>query len=267
MRRGLFLPPFGELADPRVLAELAVRAEDAGWDGVFLWDHLVYGGVTEITDPSIALAAVASATSRIELGTMVTPLVRRRPAVLARQAVALDLLSEGRLVLGFGIGDDGYGELSKFGELTDAPERGRALSEGLEVLRGLLSGDRVVHDGAHYRADDVEFLPRPLREGGIPIWLAARWPNAAPLRRAARYDGVFVISLEAPDQVTALRERLEESGADLARFDVVTIARPDADPSPWADAGVTWLLASFGPRSLVADELRAVIDAGPRGAA
>ena len=117
-RRGLFLPPFDVLADPALVAELAAEAEEAGWDGVFVWDHLLYADpVREIADPWICCAAIAVATSRIQLGPMVTPLSRRRPQVLARQAASLDRLSGGRLVLGFGLGDDGrVGELSRFGE-------------------------------------------------------------------------------------------------------------------------------------------------------
>ena len=108
MRQGLFFPAFDGVADPHRLVELAKVAEASGWDGLFLWDHLLYNGdVTEILDPYIALAAIASATTTVQLGAMVTPLIRRRPQVVARQAVALDLLSSGRLVLGFGIGDDG----------------------------------------------------------------------------------------------------------------------------------------------------------------
>ncbi|HEV7958536.1 MAG TPA: LLM class flavin-dependent oxidoreductase, partial [Acidimicrobiales bacterium] len=153
MRHALFLPAFDGLADPARVVELAVAAESSGWDGFFLWDHLLYGPrVRDILDPYTCLAAVAAATSTIELGPMVTPLVRRRPAVLARQAVTLDLLSHGRLVLGLGIGDDFAGELSSFRDAVEAPTRGRMLSEGLDVLSQLLSGNAVNHDGEFYRA-------------------------------------------------------------------------------------------------------------------
>ena len=85
MQQGLFFPAFDGVADPHRLVELAQIAESAGWDGVFLWDHLLYsGGVTKILDPYISLAAIASATSTIQLGAMVTPLNRRRPQVVAR---------------------------------------------------------------------------------------------------------------------------------------------------------------------------------------
>jgi len=266
MRQGVFFPPFDGVADPHRLVELGRTAEAAGWDGIFLWDHLLYaGGVTKILDPYISLAAIASATTTIQLGAMVTPLNRRRPQIVARQAVTLDLLSNGRLILGFGIGDDGEsGELSKFGETTDAKARGRMLNEGLEVLTGLLSGGPVEYRGEHYRADGVAFQPTAARKGGIPIWLAARWPNPAPIRRAAHYGGVFVIQMKDPNDVAALRERLRSEGADFGHFDLVTSGFIGDDPSPWAKAGVDWFLSWIGPYHMNFDEVHEIIKEGPR---
>lgn len=265
--RGLFLPPFDALADPVLLAELAAEAEQAGWDGVFLWDHLLYSEpVREIADPWICCAAIAVATSRIRFGPMVTPLTRRRPQVLARQAATLDRLSGGRLVLGFGLGDDGrVGELSRFGEEADARVRAARLDEGLGLLRGLLSGADVDHDGDHFAARGVRFLPRPARPEGIPFWIGGRWPNAAPLRRAARHEGVFVISVPEP---AGLGQVLEGVGAarpaGLDGFDVVVELPADADPGPWAAAGATWVLTRLGPYDLDPQEVRRVVRAGPR---
>jgi alkanesulfonate monooxygenase SsuD/methylene tetrahydromethanopterin reductase-like flavin-dependent oxidoreductase (luciferase family) len=264
MRHGLFLPPFDALANPDLLVELALDAERSGWDGFFLWDHLKYGKrVRDILDPYVCLTAIAAATSTMELGVMVTPLVRRRPAVLARQAVTLDHVSHGRLVLGFGIGDDFAGELSSFGDEVDAKKRGQMLTEGLEVLTDLLSGEPVDHEGESYRASDVRFLPVAARPGGIPIWLAARWPNAAPLRRAAKYQGVFVIGLTDPADVAELRRRLGDSGADLEYFDVVVLGTVGDDVSAWEEAGVTWRLAQVGPFELELSVVRDVVLAGP----
>jgi alkanesulfonate monooxygenase SsuD/methylene tetrahydromethanopterin reductase-like flavin-dependent oxidoreductase (luciferase family) len=269
MRQGVFFPPFDGVADPHSLVELGRTAEAAGWDGLFLWDHLLYaGGVTKILDPYISLAAIASATTTIQLGAMVTPLNRRRPQIVARQAVTLDLLSNGRLILGFGIGDDGEsGELSKFGEATDAKERGAMLSEGLDVLTGLLSGEPLTHHGERYRADDVTFQPTAARAGGIPIWLAARWPNPAPIRRAARYGGVFVIQMKDPRDVAALRERLRSEGTDLDHFDVVISGFVGDDPTPWARAGADWFLSWIGPYNMNFAEVHEMIKEGPRSVA
>lgn len=270
MREALFVPPFDGLADPERLVELAVAAEAAGWDGFFIWDHLLYAEpVRDILDPYICLAVVAQATTTIQLGPMITPLLRRRPQVVARAAVTLDRLSHGRLVLGFGIGDDGGpsghgGELSAFGETLDAAARGRALSEGLDVLTGLLSGESVHHQGEYFRAMDVVFQPTAAREGGIPIWLAARWPNRAPIRRAAKYQGVVIIQMTDPADVAVLREQLSHAGADLEHFEIVVLATDADDASAWQEAGVTWLMTRLGPYHLDFHKALSVAAGGPR---
>ena len=261
MRRGLFLPIFDELADPATLARLAARAEARGWDGAFVFDHVLYRPpVTAATDPWIALAAMAVATERIELGPMVTPLARRRPWIVARQAVALDRLSGGRMVLGLGLGlDTSGGELSRFGEETDDRRRAAMLDEGLDVLTGLLCGEPVDHRGEHYRAE-AQFLPGPVRPGGLPIWLAARWPNRRPVERALRHDGVFVIDTPDPSALTGIVAR----AAGLGRsFDVVVEGRPGEAVDGWAAAGATWWLAQFDPFTVTVAEVEAAIDAGP----
>src|SRR5918997_3519505 len=149
MRRGLFLPIFDELADPATLARLAARAEARGWDGAFVFDHVLYRPpVTAATDPWIALAAMAVPPERVELGPMVTPLARRRPWIVARQAVAIDQLSGGRVVLGLGLGlDRSGGELSRFGEEVDDRRRAATLHEGVEGRTRLLSGGPGTPEG------------------------------------------------------------------------------------------------------------------------
>jgi alkanesulfonate monooxygenase SsuD/methylene tetrahydromethanopterin reductase-like flavin-dependent oxidoreductase (luciferase family) len=267
MRHGLFFPAFDVLSEPRPVADLAALAESAGWDGVFLWDHMLYSPpVRQIADPWITLAAVAMSTSRIQIGVMVTPLSRRRPAVLARQAVTLDRLSAGRLTLGFGLGDDGgrTRELSRLGEEADPRLRAGMLDEGLSVLTRLLSGDLVTHTGRHFVADGVRFLPTPVRPEGVPIWIAACWPNRAPMRRAASYDGVFVIQLSEPGDVQQIRDVIAERRDSLDGFDLVVQGTPEDDPAPWAAAGATWFLTQLGPYDMDLDAVRAVIEAGPR---
>lgn len=261
-RRGLFLPPFDAFADPRVVADVAALAEEAGWDGVFVWDHVRYSPpVAAIADPWICCAAIAARTERILFGPMVTPLPRRRPHVVARQAASLDLLSGGRLVLGFGSGDDWLGEMSRFGDEADAKVRGDMLDEGLDVLTGLLSGHLVEHLGRHYRAEDVRFLPAPERP--IPIWIAGRFGRTKPLRRAAGYDGAFVIGYPGPEGVAVVRETLAAERQDLSGFDVVVDVPTDTDVEPWLASGATWVLTRFGPYGLDVDAVRAVVAAGP----
>jgi alkanesulfonate monooxygenase SsuD/methylene tetrahydromethanopterin reductase-like flavin-dependent oxidoreductase (luciferase family) len=265
VRRGLTVPIFDELADPRALAELAAGAEAAGWDGFFVWDHVLYRPpTTSATDPWIALAAVATATERVAIGPMVTPLARRRPWIVARQAVALDHLSGGRFVLGLGLGLDASGnELSRFGEEVDDRRRAAMLDEGLVVLTRLLSGEEVVHHGERY---DVEarFLPVPARPGGMPIWLAARWPNRRPVARALRHDGVFLIDTDDPSTLAGI---VEQAAALGRPFDVVVQHRDDhpADAAGWAGAGATWLLTTFDPFTVTLAQAGSAIAAGPQG--
>jgi alkanesulfonate monooxygenase SsuD/methylene tetrahydromethanopterin reductase-like flavin-dependent oxidoreductase (luciferase family) len=273
MKHGLFLPAFDGLADAAKMADLAVLAEEEGWDGFFVWDHIRYPAtVRDILDPYVCLALMAAQTSRIILGPMVTPLIRRRPQVLARQAVTLDRLSRGRLVMGFGIGDD-YpgGELACFGELTDAIERGRALNEGLSIFQGLVSGEEVNITGEFFKAHEVAFHPTAFRAEGIPVWTAGRWPNPAPIRRAARYQGMIVIQMTEPEQVDDLKAQLVGAGADLEHFDIALwgqrdekmVYREDERYAQWAQAGVTWFLTGPGPFNLVYDEVREYVAAGP----
>jgi alkanesulfonate monooxygenase SsuD/methylene tetrahydromethanopterin reductase-like flavin-dependent oxidoreductase (luciferase family) len=183
-RRGLTLAPFNALSDPRLLTDLAARAEDRGWDGIFLWDHIVYSPpASRLADPWVALAAMAMTTERILLGPMVTPPGRRRPQKLSREAVTLDHLSDGRLILGLGLGADRHGELSPFGDPSEPKELARLLDDALEKLPRWWAG---------------ELEPRPLQQPRIPIWLAGRYPNRRPLRRAANWEGYFVIDLPGP---------------------------------------------------------------------
>jgi alkanesulfonate monooxygenase SsuD/methylene tetrahydromethanopterin reductase-like flavin-dependent oxidoreductase (luciferase family) len=243
-RRGIYLAPFDELADPRRVAALAARAEERGWDGFFVWDHIVYSApVRGCADPWVTLSAVACATERLRLGPMVTPPSRRRMQKLTREAVTLDHLSGGRLVLGLGLGSDRHGELAPFGEVADPPEQARLLDAGLERLTAFWDG---------------EFEPRPLQTPRIPIWLAARWPRRRPIRRAARWDGVFPIDLPGPEVLAEYVAGLPTSG----QYEVVVEHSADEDCAPWADAGATWCLTSFGQTPSEAD-VRAAIEAGP----
>jgi alkanesulfonate monooxygenase SsuD/methylene tetrahydromethanopterin reductase-like flavin-dependent oxidoreductase (luciferase family) len=251
-RRGVFVAPFGELAEPALVAELAARAEGRGWDGFFVWDHVAYGPPVEaIADPWITLAAVAAATRRVVIGPLVTPLARRRAHQLARETVSLDRLSGGRLVLGVGLGSETTGEFepARFGEEGDARERARLLDERLERLAAYWGG---------------EFQPRPTQQPRIPVWVASTWPRRRPLRRAARWDGLFPVELPGPEALSELAAEVDElrGGRDRRRgFELVVTNPPGTDPGPWADAGATWCLTGFGPQPAPA-EVEAAIDAG-----
>ena len=263
VKLGLFVPPFGPLADPRVLADLAERAEDGGWDGVFLWDHVLYRDpATHVLDPWTALAAMAVRTSRVRLGALVTPLARRRVQVLARQVAALDLLSGGRMVVGAGLGlDSSGGELSRFGEELDDRARAAMLDERLEVLAALLSGEEVRSP----LADGVRFLPTPVQPR-VPVWVGARWPHRAPLRRAARWDGVFPIDLDDPAVLPELLAVVAEHRTATSPFDVVvqgTAGEPADRLAQWEEAGATWWVTRTDPFSLDLETVRATAARAP----
>lgn len=200
MRYGIELAPWGDYTAPRALAALARDAETAGWDGLFLWDAMLHDeqGLPK-ADPWIALAAVALGTERIRLGPMVTPLARRRPWHVAREAVTLDHLSGGRLILGVGLGDPSEGEFAWFGEPgIDHRTRARMLEEGLAILAGLWRGEPFAHVGEYYTLHEMTFLPRPVQFPRIPVWVGGWWLNRAPLRRAVRWDGFHPGRLDRP---------------------------------------------------------------------
>ena len=253
MRFGLSLPIFGELADPHAVARLAAAAEQRGFDGVFVWDHLYYSPpVRDVADPWVTLSAIAMATERIRLGPMVTPLARRRPATVAKQTATLDALSRGRLTFGAGLGSEKHGEFAAFGEDDDPRVRARLLDEGLDFLERAWAGGPVgVGDG-------VALLPRPVQRPRPPVWIACRWPHRAPLRRAARWDGVFPVDVPSPDALT-------EHVAGVGTTDVVVHGPAGTDPRPWEAAGATWWLTTFSPFAVTLAEASAAVDAGPPG--
>jgi len=258
MRSGLFLPLFDELADPALVARLSAEAEEAGWHGVFVWDHVRWREpVLAVADPWITLAAVATATRGIRLGPMVTPLARRRPVKVARETATLDLLSGGRLTLGVGLGSDQFG--SEFSLTEEEPgERGRAqmLDESLDILTTAWSGELVRHRGEHYTVDGMRFLPRPVQRPGVPVWVAGFGGRPRPLRRAARYQGFIPVNLEHPGQA---------AGSTAQPYDIVAVLPPGTDPAPYAEAGATWWLVEFPAERSTADLVRTVIRDGPPG--
>jgi len=231
VRHGLSLAPFGELADPRVVADLAADAERAGFDGFFVWDHMYRAEpFRPVADPWIVLAAVATATETMRLGPLVTPVARRRPQKLARETTSLDQLSGGRL------------------------------DEGLELLCRLWSGDPVAHHGPHFTAADVRFEPRPLQQPRIPIWVAAPTGRPRPVRRAARYDGICTDA--TPDEAPALLDRIRRARGSLDGFDVVVSGRPGRRAGGWEAAGATWWITAF-PDPVDPEVVAGVIADGP----
>ena len=247
IRRGLYLAPFDELADPHLMTDLAAHAEARGWDAIFLWDRIHYPPRNRpVADVWVMLSAIAVATQSIRLGPMITPLPRRRVQKVARETVTLDRLSRGRLTMGVGLGN--VDDFEPFGEEVDPRARARLLDRGLERLTEYWGGG---------------FQPPPVQYPRIPIWVAANWPNRQPIQRALRWDGLFPIDLPGPDEFAQLADeaRLERAGKDDP-FDLIVEIPPGADPDPWVVAGATWVLTAIEPQP-GEDEVREVIDGGP----
>ncbi len=245
MRFALSIPPF---TDPATVVRIGVAAEASGWDAVMLWDHVQWRASVEpeVHDPWVLLGALATRTERVLLGTLVTPLSRRRPTNLAKQLTTLDHLSMGRAVLGVGLGEPPDRDFSDLGDEADPRVRAAMLDEALTVLDGLLRGDRVDHDGEHFTVH-AQFTPGPRSRPRPRIWVAGVVPNKRPLARARRWDAVVPIGTNlTPD---GLRDYLRSDGTDQDRagWDVVAPADGVHPPAAWAEAGATWLVYSALP--------------------
>ncbi|UCD96864.1 MAG: LLM class flavin-dependent oxidoreductase [Candidatus Bathyarchaeota archaeon] len=288
MKFGINIPNFGDYWHPKTLVELAQLAEESGWDGFFVWDH-IYGssewsvpvgdrqtsiGSAPYADPYIALAAIATNTKRIHIGTMVTPLARRRPWKLARELVSLDHLSNGRLILGIGLGGT-HIEFEAFGENSDPRARATKLDESLDILMGLWSGEPFTYVGENYSLRDVTFKPKPLQAPRIPIWAACFWPNKKPLRRAAQLDGVVPITEDwtkkvTPNDVMQIRTYISEHRSCTAPYDIVIGGETPADKAngreiiqPYAEAGASWWSENINSWRGPPDEMKEKISHGP----
>ena len=254
MRYGICLANIGTYSDPRAGVRVAEAAEAGGWDGVFSWDHLAFVWGPPAADPWITLAAIASATTSVRIGTAITPVARRRPHVLAQTVATLDVLSGGRVIFGAGLGGSAP-EFGKFGEPTDAKVRAAMLDEGLELLRRYWSGEEVTHHGEHYTVGGVTLAPTPLQEH-LPVWIGGNRPPS--LRRAARWDG-WVADSADPTGMTLSPDDVARSIDAIGReddFDVAVLGQSDrGDPGAYERAGATWWLENIHDRRGSVDDL------------
>jgi alkanesulfonate monooxygenase SsuD/methylene tetrahydromethanopterin reductase-like flavin-dependent oxidoreductase (luciferase family) len=268
-----FVLPFG---DARTAANLAHETEQAGWDGFFILEP-VWG-----VDAWVALTAAAMRTERIRLGTVLTPLPRRRPWKLASETATLDNLSHGRVILPVGLGD--VDELEPFGEVTDRKTRAEMLDEGLDILTSLWRGRPFRYSGKHYQVQVTRsMLPLPpVQQPRIPIWVVGAWPSEKSMQRALRYDGLLPQVLKPikgagrsaqkadTADLRAMRAYIAEHRADLTSFDIVIEGETPGDDkleaakivSQWAEAGATWWLEALWDANTQGD-VRKRIQQGP----
>jgi len=276
MNYGIYVPNFGAETSAQALADLACEAEDSGWDGFFLWDHILHSKSQRapLVDPWVTLAAVAVNTHHIRIGTSVTALARRRPWKLARETVTLDHLSAGRLTLGVGLGFPPDADFSLFGDDADPRVRAAKLDEGLEILTGLWRGKPFSFTGKYYQIEKTVFLPGTFQSPRIPIWVGGFWPNRAPFRRAARWDGAFPLKQGSSMTAKDLREisaYVEQHRTVSTQFDLVMMGYTDGtDPEKassvvqrYAHSGLTWWLESLYPMRNSVEAMRERVRQGP----
>lgn len=252
MKFAVGLPNVGPFADAGLLLDLAIETEEAGWDGCFVWDHVLYRHGWAVVDAWTVLAAVAAATSRVQIGVVVAALPRQQPWEVAARVTAISALCGGRFVLGAGLGsmDDEY---LAFGLPVALRARAERLEEALELIVGLQAGHALSHTGGHYH------VQVPAVQGGglvptVPIWLAGRWPHRRPFRRAARWDGVVATHVDFGKGETmppgVLRDVVAFTQAHRVGegpFDVVVEgATPGLDVRAYETAGATWWIEAMG---------------------
>lgn len=226
-------------------------------------------------DPWVVMAAMAMRTEKVRIGAMLTPPARRRPWKLAREAMTLDHLSGGRLVLPVGLGTTDDGGFSKVGEPVERRIRAKRLDESLEILTGLWTGRPFSYEGDQYRLEEMTFLPRPVQRPRIPIWVVGAWPSKKSMDRALRYDGVLAATVGGgavtPEVVGEIKTHAEENRGTDGPFDIVWEGEtPGDDPEgaastvrPYAEAGATWWIESPWTPPNAPEDLRRRIRQGP----
>jgi hypothetical protein len=241
----------GDLADPSLIADVALTAEQAGWDGVFVWDHLWNRTLVPFADPFVTLAAIATASERVVIGTMVTALPRRRPQLVAQATTSLDRLSGGRMVLGLGLGVDSYGEYSVFDEpAVDDRARAAALDAGIGLLQQMLAGEPVAGAGGRVTT------PAGVQQPRVPIWIAGRTGRSAGPRRVRRHrvEGLALVDADfwTPQHVTTALSAGDLAAGDI---DVVLVGGSHPDAEQLAEAGATWCVPEILPGATAAEAL------------
>ncbi|MDH5403553.1 MAG: LLM class flavin-dependent oxidoreductase [Candidatus Heimdallarchaeota archaeon] len=272
MKFGIFIPTMGKYADPIQVVEFAKLAENSGWDGVFVPDHIMHGGSNPWLDANIMMAAIASNTKTIMIGSCITPVARRQPWQLAKELATLDVLSGGRIILGVGIGAP-PSDFTSFG--MEYKNMGEKLDEALEIVDLCWKGEIFDYDGNHYQLKDVRLLPVPIQQPRIPILIGGRWPGNKPFIRGAKWDGMMPISKQWPEALTIEELRELTSFVNHERIKhsdkkgelIIQLETSEMDNknllSSFNEIGVTWVLFSISPRKGSIEIMREKILEGP----
>ncbi len=276
MKFGLMLPNKGHLyGDANLLIELASMAEKSGWDGFFLWDHIGGGGDAPTMDPWLCLGAIAAQTKTMRLGTMITPLARRRPQKVAREIVTLDHISHGRAILGVGLGDKVNKDVKAVGDEPGPRTRAGMLDESLEIIARLQSGKPFQYTGKHYQISDALFKPTPIQKPRVPVWVSAHWPFKRPLNRAALWDGVLPRQWGeepiTPDVIRKIATIIFDQRKSNAPFDIIKygvtdgkrLAKERTMIKEYEVAGVTWWIEEIFSSRGTLKQIQTRIAAGP----
>ena len=263
------------------IVELALEAEEAGWDGVFYYDDIYTDRKTEMSAAWPIMAAIAVTTKKVRLGSLLTAIGRRRPWEVARESVTVDHLSKGRLILPVGLGWAGDGAYTRAGMPSDRKVRAEMLDEGLEILDGLWSGKPFRYSGKHNQLKTMTFIPRPVQMPRIPIWVVGAWPRPKSMRRVLKYDGLIpVIKKVDGSHEDVLPQKIQEMKAFVEKNRVVKgtmrrdfdIIKDGVTPmneknarkivAPYAESGATWWTETLWGVMRI-DDVKKRIQAGP----
>jgi alkanesulfonate monooxygenase SsuD/methylene tetrahydromethanopterin reductase-like flavin-dependent oxidoreductase (luciferase family) len=245
MKYGLMIPDIQDVS-PQMCARIAHEAEARGWDAIFFWDA-DWG-----PSPWVILSAMAVATERIRIGSLLHPLPWRQPWLFARDAATLDQLSNGRLIIPFGFGgieeDENERGRTRVGQPVDRKVRAQLIDEGLEVINGLWSGKPVTFSGDHWQLEEFEIRPMPVQAPRIPIWAVGVPGKSKSMARVFRCDGMLVKPKITADEIQQIKQAVAEQRTLSSSFDLIMEddTRNDipeqarAKVRDWADAGGTW---------------------------
>lgn len=216
LQREMTFGIMGGMSNPATVRKNVELADRLGFHSIWVGDHIAFA--QPILDPFMQLAQASALSERLTFGISVYLLPLRHPTPVAKQAASFDILSDGRFIFGMGVGGEFPAEFAA----CEVPveERGARLSEGIEVLHKLWTGEKVSHQGRFYNFPKVRMLPKPVQPGGPPIWLGGR--SDAALRRAGRQAEGWISYVVTPDMyrdgLAKIARAFEEARRTVSSF-------------------------------------------------